>query len=118
MGWTIAANAAQPNVELSPAPLIAGIVSRLKERVPSKRLRYIALQELVRLRRELRAAVERRLLAAENAVAAALNESLQLGEADIEARIAELERQEGSLQGLVLELEAMITAQDASGFSR
>jgi hypothetical protein len=83
MGWTIAANAAQPNVELSPAPLIAGIVSRLKERVPSKRLRYIALQELVRLRRELRAAVERRLLAAENAVAAALNESLQLGEASI-----------------------------------
>jgi GTP-binding protein EngB required for normal cell division len=95
-----------------PAKLRARVLRRrleelVRERLDARRgrLRHTALRELDRLGRTLRASVERRLLAAENAVAAALDEALQTPESELQARAKDLIRQEAELQGLAERLE-------------
>jgi hypothetical protein len=107
---------------LVPRPLRGRLLRRrlpeaVRERLDAHRgrLRYAALQELDRIRLALRLAAERRLLAAENAVAMSLNEALQLSERDSQPRILELERQEASLEQLARSLETAPAQTAATG---
>ena len=94
--------------------LEARLTEAVRERLDARRgrLRYAARRELDRIARELAGSAQRRLVAAEGAVRAALTDDAAVDDAYVRSRSTKLEAEEQTVEHLASALEATLT--DAS----